>query len=229
MVIVDNAGAATIYTIADYKPGSNDDTCRPTVADLDAACTDNTRDPSVTAGPCLWTLSAPSNATPNLPGGRVNLTPPFRLIAGVRFVSYRVCRGWLEQKNGMLDATADANCTGAGWDQGAWTPLLPNIDDLQIAYLFSGGATGNSSTTTRLATIANIPVQGVPANALDATRIVGFRVSVTARSSTEVIGEGKIMNVRPALEDNDAGTTETLFYYHQVSAAAMLRNRAPQS
>ncbi len=37
------------------------------------------------------------------------------------------------------------------------------------------------------------------------------------------------MNVRPAAEDNAEGTTETLFYYHQVSAAAMLRNRAPQS
>jgi len=183
----------------------------------------------VTAGPCVWAVSAASSAIPNLPGGQVALTAPFRLIAGVRFASFRVCRGWLEQKAGLFDATADANCQSAGWNTGAWTPLLPDVEDLQIAYLYQDGLTGNASAATQLATIGNIPVQGVPANVRDVTRVIGFRVTVTARSSTEVVGEGKRLNIRPAAEDHAAGTAETLFYYHQVSAASMLRNRAPQS
>lgn len=229
IVLVDAAGMASFYQITDYKDGANDDTCRANIAALDAECTDNSRDPTVNPGPCFWTVSSPANATPNLPGGQRNLTVPFRLLAGVRFVSFRVCQGWLEQKAGLFDATADANCQSAGWNTGAWTPLLPDVEDLQIAYLFQSGTTGNASAATQLATIANIPVQGLPANALDVTRIIGFRVTVTARSSTEVVGEGKRLNIRPAAEDHAAGTAETLFYYHQVSAASMLRNRAPQS
>jgi len=229
LIVVDAGGNAVVYQIQDYKTAQNGDTCRATVADLPTECSDNSRDVTVERAPCLWTVGAATSDTPNMPGGTTTPQIPFRLLAGVRFVSFRVCQGWLEQKNGMFDATADANCTGAGWNTGAWTPLLPDVEDVQIAYLYNSGLWGNSTAATRLPTVNNVPVQGVLADASNVTRIIGFRVTVTTRSSTEVIGEGKRLSIRPAAEDNAAGTTETLFYYHQVSAAAMLRNRAPQS
>jgi type II secretory pathway pseudopilin PulG len=231
MVLIDGTGNTMFYQITDYKDTDNADTC----TNIDGQCQvgDPHKDPDVPDGPCMFVVSNPGSSALNLPGGQRDLQRPVSMLAGVRFIALRVCRGWLEQKQGIFDPTADgaggANaCDSAGWNQPPWTPLLPNIEDLQIAYSFSSGNIFNNLAGNRMNTVNNVPMQGTT-NALDATAVLGFRVSVTARSSAEVELEGKVPEVRPALEDRAAGTAQTRFYYYPVSAGAMIRNRTPQS
>ncbi|MGE5235714.1 MAG: PilW family protein [Acidobacteriota bacterium] len=226
LVLVDGSGQAMLYQITDYKDTDNADTC----TNIDNQCISGAPGvpPDVPTGPCMHVVSNPGGSAVNLPGGQRNLTWPIHMNAGVRFISFRVCQGWLEQRAGMFDATVDNNCTAAGWNQAPWTPLLPGVVDLQVAYLFRDGSMHNNTAATLLTTVANVPAQGAPAQAVDATNVLGFRVSVTARSATEVTLQGKIPEVQPALEDHVAGTVQTQFYYFPVSAMAMLRNRVPQ-
>ena len=58
---------------------------------------------------------------------------PVVLWAGVSYVSFRVRNGTLEQKNGMFDRTTDK--PGA-----AFFPIMENVEDLQVAYIYGRGA-----------------------------------------------------------------------------------------
>jgi hypothetical protein len=226
LVLVDGSGQAQFYQITDYKDTDNADTC----TNIDNQCISGASGvpPDVPTGPCMHVVSNPGNGALNLPGGQRGLTWPIHMNAGVRFVAFRICQGWLEQKNGIFDPGTDDNCTSATWNQAPWTPLLPNVVDLQVAYEFRNGTIRNNTAGTDLTTVANVPAQGIPGNDWDATNVLGFLVSIVARSATEVELEGKIPEVQPALEDHAAGTTATRFYYFPVSAMAMIRNRTPE-
>jgi prepilin-type N-terminal cleavage/methylation domain-containing protein len=168
----------------------------------------------------------------NPPGGHPDLVNP-RLVLGVEFMSLRVCNGWLEQKNGIFQAAADNNCPellGPDYtEKPDWTPLLANVEDFQVAYIFRNGEIWNNSPSHRLALTGAVPGQGVPANTYDATNVVGFRVTVTVRAPVAPPEElGNPRYFRPEAEDNPAASTRDGFQRFQTSAVAVLRNRNPR-
>ena len=56
--------------------------------------------------------------------------------------------------------------------------------------------------------------------------MLGLRITVAARSSMPVRGEGKMAFRQPAAEDHDPTTAPNDIYYrYQASVIAMLRNR----
>jgi type II secretory pathway pseudopilin PulG len=233
------SGAWLIYKIIDYRSGSNGTTCTAP----DVACV------SGGAGfPCVQVSADPDNSL-GPPGGATTLasgSKPY-LIVGTRFVSLRVCNGWLEQKSGLFDPVADANCPAlaAGMEfpqqpphdpSTGWSPLLPNVEDFQIAYTFRTGDTRNGPGATLSATEGcndGVPsANATPAtlNVYDARAVLSIRITVTARSSTPVLGGGKMSFRQPVAEDHDPTTAPNDTYYrYQVSAVALLRNRATRS
>jgi type II secretory pathway pseudopilin PulG len=233
------SGAWLIYTIIDYRSGSNGTTCSAP----NPAC--------VAAGapvPCVQVGADPDNslAPPGSPTTLPNL--PY-LVVGTRFVSLRVCNGWLEQKNGLFDPAHDDNCDllPAGTVEfpqqpphdpatTGWSALLPNVEDFQIAYTFRTGDTWNGPAATLSATQGcngGVPsANAAPAsvNPYDARAVLGIRITVTARSSTPVFGVGKMSVRQPPAEDHDpTGASNDTYYRYQVSAVALLRNRAMRS
>lgn len=259
MVVFDSAGNWQFYQI-DVSASKADGTkntwsCIPTDPLLPAACDTNPDAAVTTKAPCVWVTARPGVDVLNAPGGPKALGPGVHLAMGVDFVSVRVCQGWLEIKDGIFDPTVDTNCPN--WDVtqpvgpyqshgAAWTPLMSNVEDLQIVYLFSNGQVRNSAahelTADSVSTVptcltvatgllpAGVPCQTSGTVAYDVSRVLGFRVTVTGRSSIEVFGEGKALQPPLVAEDHDpaatAGRVPDLFYRSQVSADALIRNRS---
>lgn len=239
LVLVDSVGNWAFYQITDYQDGQNNASCTSPSPTL---CYDTT---SAQAVPCMAVIAHPGATAYNAPGGLRTLTPTMYLYAGVHYAAFRVCNGWLEQKDGIFDPATDTNCPvlapGAEFPayttKDKWSPLLPNVEDLQFAYIFTDGTVWNSPAGTLSAATGGVspPVAGVPvavagANPprFDVLHVIGVRVTVTARSSTPVIiGGGKIAEPQPVAEDHDPGLVLRDTYYRaQISSVAMLRNRA---
>jgi len=234
LLLVDPAsGTWLTYRITDYRDGSNTQTC----TNKDPGC--------ILVGTnvsCIQVSGDPENASNlNPPGGPRAFPNLPNLVVGSQFRAMRVCNGWLEQKEGLFDPANDANCDplAAGTVEfpdyvakAGWSPLLGNVEDFQIAYIFNNGETWNGPGGTLLA--AQGCTDGVPSfnnaigtpNPYDARSVIGLRITVTARSSTPVRGEGKAAFRPPAAEDHDPTTAPSDTYYrYQASVIAMLRNR----
>jgi prepilin-type N-terminal cleavage/methylation domain-containing protein len=238
LIVTDpGSGAWLIYQIIDYRSASNSSSC-------------TTTDPNCVVGgasvACIQVSADPDNADAlNPPGGPSTLGNLPALVVGTRFISLRVCNGWLEQKEGLFDPATDNNCPALPTGtvefplqpphdpSTGWSALLPNVEDFQVAYMMRSGATWNGPTATLSA--AQGCNDGVPSanNApgvigpFDARSVLGVRVTVTARASTTVLGEGKVAFPRPVAEDHDPSAAgDDKFYRFQVSSVAMLRNRA---
>jgi len=240
LMLVTSTGNWAFYQITDYQDSSNSTSCSATPP---AWCFD-----SVTASliPCIGVLAQPGAAGINAPGQTQSLSQPLYLFVNVRFAALRVCDGWLEQKNGIFDPSVDANCpamaAGAAFPpyvtKPNWSPLLPNVEDLQFAYIEAlHGAIWNGSPggTIPPPNLAGVPVAVGGANppTYDSTLVIAVRITVTARSSTPVtVGGGKIPAPPPVAEDSDpadyyplgAAVADT-YYRSQLSSLALLRNR----
>jgi prepilin-type N-terminal cleavage/methylation domain-containing protein len=234
------SGAWLIYKIIDYRSGSNGTTCtapNPTCVAAGAPV------------PCVQVGADPDNslAPPGSPTTLANL--PY-LVVGTRFVSLRVCNGWLEQKNGLFDPARDNNCDAlpAGTVEFSqqpphdpattgWSALLPNVEDFQVAYTFRTGDTWNGPAATLSATQGcngGVPsANATPAtlNQFDARSVLAIRFTVTARSSTPVTMGAKVAVQQPSAEDHIILPTAAAdtYYRYQVSTVALLRNRAMRS
>ncbi len=165
----------------------------------------------------------------NPPGGPGALAAPVTLIAGMRFYSFRVRRAAddtlsLEQKQGLFDPDTDN-------PGNAFVPILPDVEDFQVAYLYStppagGGtvfntidpATGNVVLVddSAFGTNVHVPPQG-SALPWDVTNVAGLRFSITSRSAALRFTTSRISvrrktatetNVRPASEDRPAGNPD---------------------
>lgn len=162
----------------------------------------------------------------NPPGGEPTLTPPVFLCPGMRFFSFRVRRDGngvlnLEQKAGLFDP--DTDNPGA-----AFTPIMPDVEDFQVAYLYSRSPDGTGRTvfntwdeaTSKAVPIASdagqptgsggVPYQGT-GSLWDVENVAGLRVSITARSaplrfeSRQISvrrGGRTVTNARPRSEDH---------------------------
>jgi len=160
-----------------------------------------------------------------------------------------VCQGWLEQKEGIFDPSDDGSqsggggsgahaCTSAGWNTDPWTPLIPNVEDFQLAYIYNDGTTGATSGSggliynggvTSFGTTGNVPSQVGPGGgagaATDITHVIGIRVTVTARSASQFPLETGRFKMLPAENNPHTGATPDEYYRFQASSVAMLRSR----
>lgn len=162
----------------------------------------------------------------NPPGGHPDLVDPY-LAGGIKIYSFRVRRDAngvpnLEQKLGLFDPATDNPGT-------AFTPIMPNVEDLQIAWLYSGSPDGSGRTifntvdpTTGNAVLipsnvsnnTNVPPQVGPggvATPWDITMVSGIRLSITSRSAPLRFesrnisvrrGTATFANARPTSEDH---------------------------
>jgi type II secretory pathway component PulJ len=140
-----------------------------------------------------------------------------RLRLGVGWVTLRVRGGWLEQKNEIFDPATDNPGT-------AFVQLLPNVEDLQVAYLFRDGSLWNNAPGHTLA--AGIPTQGSFGIATDAANVLGLRVTVTVRAPEAAPGESRDRFGPLAAEDHVPTAGPDRFYRYQTSGIVLLRNRS---
>jgi hypothetical protein len=208
-VLVDANGALALYQITNYLENSN--------RNPNSGCCSS----SPPCGqPCIHVNHNPGLSDDiNPPGGQPNLVQPITMNIGVRFRTFRVRDGWLEQKEGLFDPNTDN-------PGNAFFRVLPDVDDLQVAWVYPDGSVWNT-TTQQLpnATYPNsVPTQGA-GTLYDVHNVIGLRVSITARSSGEVYWETESRFVRPASEDHAAPVLGDRFYHHRITDLVMIRNR----
>lgn len=197
----------------------------------------------------------------NPPGGwRGDLVAPLTLNAGLDFTSFRVRNGSLEQKvtgfdpsgvlsPGIFDPACDGRSPAPGCPTIGFTPVIENVEDLQVAYVYQDGTVWNTGTQV-LTTTGAVPEQVRtlnPPGARDIAFVRAVRVSVTARSNALDIEARSLaarpsatpsagttsrrvgLYRRPALEDHAEGALDTLaggvFDRHRLTTTLLLRNR----
>ena len=164
------------------------------------------------------------------PNGAGVLTDPVYLVAGLQVISFRVLTDSvdgvpkLQQKLGLFDPTTDNPGT-------AFTNVMENVEDLQVAYMYPNGAIWN--TVNQAIAAPGVPPQAGPSSAatlldLDIQNVIGLRFSVTGRSPLLPMGSQKltIQHFRPASEDHAKGVSDQ-FDHYRATATLMLRNRIP--
>ena len=185
---------------------------------------------------------SPANGM-NPPGGFHSVTcndntNPCHIMAGVQFVTFRVAPDYttgiprLEELNvaGLYNPTSTAQFTG---QNDPFTPLLDNVEDLQVAYIYRDGTIWNTSQQVLSSAppantyLNNVPTQGT-ANTYDAQNVVGLRISVVARSASPIPtflgGPGsKVPAVTPP--ENSAATYAPGYYHYRLTATVMIQNR----
>ncbi|MGA9751857.1 MAG: prepilin-type N-terminal cleavage/methylation domain-containing protein [Acidobacteriota bacterium] len=157
---------------------------------------------------------------------------PCNLAAGIQFLTFRVANDAatgiprLEEFNSSRLFNSKADFTGT---TDPFTPLLDNVEDFQIAYIFRDGSVWNSSQQVLPSSpyVNNVPSQ-LSTNAYDAQNVVGLRISVVARSARPVPtflgGPGsKIPPVTPP--ENSAAVYTPGYYHYRLTATIMIQNR----
>lgn len=207
------------FQITDYKDINNDDNCNQ--------CKNNNCLKGSPSGPGIWVLANPGLSDGwNVPQCCPDLTDP-QLGLGVRYVSLRVKNRALQQKNGIFDP--------ANPDDGFFT-VMPNVEDLQIAYFFRDGSVRNDRPPVDCTWATNcVPVQtppwaqaGLPEN--HAANVIALRITITARSTQEVpvVQEPTARFRQPIAENHDPAAVPDRFYRYQNSVFVLLRNRTPR-
>jgi type II secretory pathway pseudopilin PulG len=245
LMLVDNTGSWAYVRIADagsYKASDCDNTAGKNI-----------------------NIQVDTSATAKFapPNGAGMLTDPVFLVAGLQVISFRVLTDSvdgvpkLQQKLGLFDPNKDNPYPPIEIPPlPAFTNVMENVEDLQIAYMYPTGAIWNTVNQTIGA--PGVPLQAGPssaATALDIQNVIGLRFSVTGRSPLLPIGARQLTNVdakddlvvadpsktpnqhfRPRSEDHDVTmdtdvTTRPLYdqYDHyRATATLMLRNRIPR-
>lgn len=191
----------------------------------------------------------------NPPGGWEGVQmPPYYIKAGIDFTSFRVRNGNLEQKlssvdpdetfvPGLFDPACDKTPRPIGCKGNGFTPIVENVEDLQIAYIYNDGDVWNSSDGAKALTTVNadgIPPQaqtapGVIPTARDIVNVRALRVSIVGKSNRLDIGARGLSAWqeryrRPASEDRGAaGTYDQLatgvFDRYRLTTTLAIRNR----
>ncbi|MGC8917225.1 MAG: type II secretion system protein [Thermoanaerobaculum sp.] len=218
-VVFDSNGQMRFYQITDYQDNQNADCCSQGKGGVPP--------------PVIWVVANPglSDAV-NPPGGQApNLDCSAASATcwgalGVRFYTLRVRNGWLEQRQGVFDP--------ANPNQG-FVPVIPNVEDFQVAYFFRNGQVRNASPADPPGWVPPmIPAPwdaGFDINSLHAANVVALRLTVTARSNAQLpqMQEAAARFFRPAAENRPAASARDRFYHFQISVMTLLRARAPQS
>jgi hypothetical protein len=177
----------------------------------------------------------------NPPSGHPDMSACKPAIGGaIQMYCFRVKNRQLQQKAGIFDPTGQIDSTHPDNSdaQTLFQPLLDNVEDFQVAYIFDNGQVWNREGN-RLATTGAIPEQNQPASTTtDITRVIGLRLTVVARSNQPVprvqLGRNKYPLVNA--EDHvwtsvwtaDAADPDRFrFFRNRLTATIMLRNRMP--
>jgi prepilin-type N-terminal cleavage/methylation domain-containing protein len=215
LIITDANGQVGTYQITDYKEGTNADNCaaKNNLPDYpEKSCAENQG--------CLAVVANPGRSDQvNPPSGQPDLVQPITMNLGPRFISIRVRNRQLEQKFGIFNQNTDTPGT-------AFQPLLPNVEDFQVAWIFQNGEIRNNNAGHRIPRTGAVPTQSVP-DTYHVRNVAGMRVTFTTRSQLVIPGEVNNRYFRLAAEDHDAATTRDQFYRFQLSATSMIRNRWP--
>ncbi len=192
------------------------------------------------------------------PGGwRNDLALPLTLNAGVEYTSFRVKNRTLEQKTtgfdgdgvyspGFFNPDCDGNARGTDCPSIGFTPVVENVEDLQVAYVFRDGTIWNTGTQELATNAPNGDASNVPAQAMtitvspsdpDVRNVRALRVSTIARSNPLDIGARGLSGWdganspyrRAALEDHTQGPLDTIangvFDRYRLTTTLVLRNR----
>lgn len=204
LLILDDNGQTAVYYICTYLTAQCDAS-----PPCDQPCIKVQANPGCTGG-----------VVP--PGGYPGYVNP-QLLIGLRFATLRVKNGWLEQKDAMFDP--------ANPDTG-FVPILPNVEDLQLAYIFDqeAGGGGLVDVVWNNAPGHTLPEgQGRVPTAAQAPNVIGVRVTVTGRAAQEQRGSGQERFYRPRAENRpggeESGEAADGFARFTVSSTALLRNR----
>jgi prepilin-type N-terminal cleavage/methylation domain-containing protein len=200
LTVYDDAGNWTYYQITNYQQ---------------CDCTGM----SGNAQDIIYVVANPDQSDGiNPPGGPgATLNPPAFFGGSVTYQTFRVLNSQLQQKTGFINNTDNPGA--------AFTPLLDNIEDMQVAWIFNDGTVWDDSPAHQLPTTGNIPSQqGVGGTTYDVTNVVGMRISITAVASTPVANQVFSRYFRPASEDRAAGANDK-FYHYRLTATVMVRNR----
>jgi len=174
------------------------------------------------------------------PNGAGVLTDPVYLVAGLQVISFRVLTDSvdgvpkLQQKLGLFDPNTDNPYPPIGSPLPAFTNVMENVEDLQVAYMYPTGTIWNTATAGQTLAAPGVPPQAGPSSAatpldIDIQNVIGLRFSVTGRSPLLPIGARKLttQHFRPASEDHAAATVSDQFDHYRATATLMLRNRIP--
>lgn len=193
----------------------------------------------------------PSGDRVNPPGGwRDDLIEPITLAAGIDFTSFRhrvnptTNVPALEQKvtgvdaggtfrMGFFDPTSDNPGT-------AFVPVVENVEDFQVAYVFNDGAIFNTEAQTLPSAQNEVPTQN-PSDTVncgtfprDILCVQALRVTMVGRSLPMNLGTRNLadwnLKLRPRAEDRAAATApDTLatgiFDRYRQTTTVMIRNR----
>jgi prepilin-type N-terminal cleavage/methylation domain-containing protein len=218
IVEVDANGYERFYQITQYSVSGYDNTTNCAAAN---PLPNSGGTPCVANQGCIGVVANPLAADQvkvlKIDQSKIPSKQPIYLFLGVHYFSLRVRGGALQQRAGIFNDQTDNPGT-------AFQTLLPNVEDLQIAWIFNNGQIRNSSTSNELTTTGQVPAQG-SLGVFDAINVAGMRVTVTARSSVAIPDERDNRYLRPAAEDRVAATTRDKFFRVQLSAASMIRNR----
>jgi type II secretory pathway pseudopilin PulG len=204
LLLLDDSGQAAIYQICSYTSAH---------CDVTAPCDQ----------PCVVVQANTSCTGGIIPaGGYAGMVNP-RLVVGLRYATLRVKHGWLQQKDGIFDP--------ANPDDG-FVPILPNVEDLQIAYIFDRaiGGSGLADVVWNNDPTHTLPAgQGRVPDATQARQVIGVRITVTGRAAQEQRGAGQERFYRPRAENHpggeESGEPANGFARFTVSSTALLRNR----
>ncbi|HEX2709473.1 MAG TPA: prepilin-type N-terminal cleavage/methylation domain-containing protein [Candidatus Deferrimicrobium sp.] len=210
----------------------------------DGLCSDVTNFKNIHVGPVV-TASA---ALPAPPNGVAGLTDPVYLVTGLQVISFRVLTDdvdglpKLQQKLGLFDPNTDNPGV-------AFTNVMENVEDLQVAYVYSrneaAGPNGlvwnaaaqtiNSDAVLCPGCTTHVPFQAGPSGApppLDISNVIGVRFSVTGRSPLLPLAAQQMtttsQHFRPASEDHAVAPLSDLFDHYRATATLMLRSRIPR-
>lgn len=217
LTVVDPEGNYAYFQITGYQ-GS------------DCAPAQQWQEISLTANPGGNSINPPGDRNVSCAQQLTSLTAPSCKIGkNVNYMAFRVKRDatgipQLQQKEGFFNPNTDN-----GGANDTFIPLLDNIEDLQIAYIYNDGQIRNDG-------IFNLIDEGYPGGvpsqansqavvpARDITNVVGIRVSITARANTEVSLVEKAKFRMPQSEDRAQGPEDRFFHY-RLTSTVMLRNR----
>lgn len=174
----------------------------------------------------------PSSGTP------AALTAPVTVALGLQYLSFRVRGGRLEQKFGLFDPACD-NPTPTGLCPGpAFQPIMENVEDFQVAYIFRDGSAWNTAAR-QLSDASDAPLTAAVPNGIpyqrgntpfvggspppqdetyDVQNVVGLRLSLVARSDQLPLGSLNLTSLKAIGPTPAAGENVVTYFHYQPDA-----------